>query len=463
MDTAISVNKTADQEVVATEQRKRERSVVTRMLAVFGAHSVGNLVTLCDRFLLLPIMLYFWGAELTGIWLTLRTVPAVLSVGELGFASAAGNRMTIYLASHEFSQAARVYWGTARMIGVITLVALGVNIAVLAFTPIQSWLKCETLSSFDFVLAVLAVAAYTVLVFQTQLYYAAYRSINMQAFAVFSIHLVRVAELALAVLAIFLWPSVIAVSMAYMIARALGVVAIRRNLFKQANWLCEHRSTDWGTSRELLKPALGFAAIPISQSLQLQGSALAVAIAAGPETVAAFTAMRTLARFPIQFCSSLGRTAWPEFSQAFAARDMKGLLALHQRVMAISLLLSVLSVAALIFAGPWVFQLWTGNKLEFSMAAFVMLAFGSGVCALGSNALTLLNALSLHLRTARAWFLITIVTVAALLLVTGSLDILGVAIALAVSEVLMLLWVLLDTRAQVRFLKSNQTGEFARQ
>ncbi len=37
------------------------RNLRARMLRVFGAHTLGNLVTLADRFLLLPIMLYVWG------------------------------------------------------------------------------------------------------------------------------------------------------------------------------------------------------------------------------------------------------------------------------------------------------------------------------------------------------------------------------------------------------------------
>lgn len=427
----------------------------SRMLRVFGAHTLGNLVTLADRFLLLPVMLIVWGPKITGVWLTIRSLPAVLSVGELGFASATGNRMTEYLAEKNELAAARVYWSTSRLINTISIVCLaGVLLATLTL-PLSSWFKGQVLEPWEFSAAVFVMAVYTVSIFQTQLYYAGYRSIHLQATAAFGTHVMRVAELLLVILALFSAANVLAVAAGYVVARLAGAWWLRCNLLQRAPWLNEHRETSWHEGVALLKPALGFAALPLAQTFQLQGSTLAVAAATGPEVVAAFTAMRTLARFPIQFCSTLGRTVWPELSQALAHGEHRKAEQLHRKMMLISLLFSLASVTGLLLLGHWVYVRWTANRLDWSFENFALLAVAAGLSAYSTNAMTVLNAMSKHGRASLVWVLIALVSVAITIAIPSWLNINGICWVLLISDILALAYVLWSTREQVKELNKS--------
>lgn len=427
-----------------------------RMLRVFGAHTLGNLVTLADRFLLLPVMLYVWGPKITGVWLTIRSLPAVLSVGELGFASATGNRMTEYLASQNVRAAACAYWSTSRLINAISGVCLfGVLLATLTL-PLSQLFKGQVLSPWEFNAAVFFMAVYTVSIFQTQLYYAGFRSIHMQATAAFGTHMMRVAELLLVLLALFLFSNVLAVAAGYLIARLAGALWLRMKLLKATDWLGVNREGSWAEGRALLRPALGFAALPLAQTFQVQGSTLAVAAATSPEIVAAFTTMRTLARFPIQFCSTLGRTAWPEFSQALAHAEYRKAVRLHRKMMWLSLALAIASVAGLMVLGKIVYEIWTSHKLTWSPEVFALLALSAGLAAHGANAMTVLNAMSKHGRPSVAWTILALTSVGIAMAIPTRLDVMGICWVLLIGDALALVYVLLVAHQQVQELDRDQ-------
>lgn len=426
-----------------------------RMLRVFGAHTLGNLVTLADRFLLLPVMLYVWGPKVTGVWLTIRSLPAVLSIGELGFASATGNRMTEYLAEKNELAAARVYWSTSRLINAISLASLAVVLVLSLVLPLSSWFKGQVLQPWEFNAAVFLMAIYTVSIFQTQLYYAGYRSIHLQATAAFGTHIMRVGELLFVLVALFSAANVLAVAAGYVVARLMGALWLRNNLLKSAGWLSRHRETSWQEGQALLKPALGFAALPLAQTFQLQGSTLAVAAAAGPEVVAAFAAMRTLARFPIQFCSTLGRTVWPELSQALAHGEHRKAEHLHRKLMWISLAFSVGSVIGLLGLGHWIYVVWTSNKLIWSPVVFALLSLSAGLTAYSTNAMTVLNAMSKHGRASVVWVVLALTSLAITIAIPNWLDVSGICWVLLVADVLALVYVWTATHEQVQELSKD--------
>jgi O-antigen/teichoic acid export membrane protein len=426
------------------------------MLAVFGAHTLGNFVTLADRFLLLPVMLYVWGPAITGVWLTIRSLPAVLSVGELGFASATGNRMTDQLAENQFMPAARLFWATSRLINCISLGCIAFTLLATLCLPLARLFQCEGLSAWEFNLAVFLMAIYTISVFQTQLYYAGYRSIHLQATAAFGIHAVRVVELLLVVAALFFGSSVLAVATGYVVARLIGAFILRQYLLRKAPWLAQHRATDWSEVRPLVKPALGFASLPLAQTFQLQGTTLAVAAATNPEMVAAFTAMRTLARFPIQFCATLGRTAWPELSQALAQRQYAVAVKLQQRMMWLSLAMALASIVGLLLLGQYVYAIWTSSKLEFSSLTFALLSITAGLTAYSTNAMTLLNANSSHGRASVVWILLAGLSVVVTVAVPKHLGIVGISAVLLLCDIAVLAYVMIAARRQMNDLTREQ-------
>ena len=63
-----------------------------------GSNSYGQLVSLVVQFATVPLLLTVWKVERYGLWLTLATVPAYLSMSDFGFAMAAANDMSMAVA-----------------------------------------------------------------------------------------------------------------------------------------------------------------------------------------------------------------------------------------------------------------------------------------------------------------------------------------------------------------------------
>jgi hypothetical protein len=59
--------------------------------------------------MLVPVLASRWGLELYGQWLLLATLPQFLSMSDLGFATAAGTRMTMAVARGDRDEALRLF------------------------------------------------------------------------------------------------------------------------------------------------------------------------------------------------------------------------------------------------------------------------------------------------------------------------------------------------------------------
>src|SRR6266478_3684793 len=70
-----------------------------RLLRAIGATALYPIVTAVIQLVSVPIFLRFWGPRLYGEWLLLSTLPSYLSLSDMGFASVAGNDMTMRVAA----------------------------------------------------------------------------------------------------------------------------------------------------------------------------------------------------------------------------------------------------------------------------------------------------------------------------------------------------------------------------
>lgn len=425
---------TVTQELKSTN-RAADRSAWRRLTAVFGAHFLGNLVTIADRILLVPLMLVLWGADLFGVWIIIRSVPAWLSISEMGFASAAGNLMTSAVAAKDSGEAGTVYKTTRWLIGLISIAGLAIAGLICLCVPLSELLHCEFVSRRDFAIAILLACVYTVSIFQTQVLYAAARSEQLHAEVTVQIHVTRMAELALSLLIMWAGGGLIAASCGYLLARWAGIVYIRQYLHQRISW---HR--DGAVSRELarrmVQPALGYAVLPIVQALQLQGMTMVLAMFSAPSAVLAYNSMRTLARMPQMLGMSIGRTAWPEMTTAIAHGDSQRLRRLYRHTQIVGIGFGVCSLIGLALCGPMVFSVWTMGRVTFDWQTFLLLSAGAAVTSYATTQMSILNAAGHHQTSALFWSVISAVSVCVCYFTGPQLTGRSASLILLVAEVL---------------------------
>lgn len=417
-----------------------------RLAITFTANAAGNLILIADKFFVLPMMLWAWNKDVVGIWFVVRSVPAFLSVGEMGFASVTANSMTFAVAKQDYELASLLYWSTLRLLNWISIAGLALTVAALSLAPIAEWLGCNHPG---FATATFFSALYTVSIFQTQALYAAFRSIEMQAEATTAIQTIRVAELVAAIVALSFGGQLAALAATYAAVRLAGIVLMRLWLRKRIHWLHVDRRASWSSVRELVRPSFAMAGITFAQSIQLQGYTLILSAFTTPATVASYNAMRILARLTLQVGQTVSRTSWPEVTSLLAQNRRLEAYKLQRRGVFMTAGLTSLAALGLFLFGPWVFTVWTLRELEFIPSAFVMLTLSACLISITLACAVLQMAQSAHESISVLWCATIGVTLIVAVVLTPFIGEIGLTAIFLICDLVILTFVVLNGRAML--------------
>ncbi len=407
-------------------------------------------MSLAERFLLVPVMLIFWGAETLGVWMIICSIPAYLSLTEMGFANAAGNMLTRFVVEENYASARKVYWSTSVLINAVSMICLGLTALVVLTVPLAEVFNCNVVSSQVFGGALFLMAVYTVAMFRSQLLYALARSVERHAIVAFQTQMARVAEILCCILVVAVGGGLMEVAIGYLITRLGQIFAVEWALHRHINWLEPRSKCDKQILNELVGPALGFAGLSVAQGFQLQGVTLILAMALSPTKVAAYTAMRTLARLSLMIGLTFCKTVWPEMSSATARSDISLLTRIHRKTCYITTATNCLSLVLLLTLGPTIFAIWTSGKLPFDSATFVLLCFGAAATSSTTAAMAILNAGNKHGRAAVFWTCASLVSLILCFVIRDSLTMVRISAIMAVFDLIILIFIVLASVAYLR-------------
>lgn len=354
-----------------------QQQVKHRMFKSFGAHTVGNIITMTDRFFTIPIFLTFWGMGTFGEWVIIRALPAYLASADMGFANAAGNELT-ELHTQNQKEKANVIFQT--VLGIILVASIVVCLLLLLLANLFSFydvFNIKELSRSDFLSSMVYAAVYILLIFQTQLVYSVARSLGLHDISVWVLNVVRIVEIVVVITIVYAGGGVLAAAFAYALCRLLGVIGMYAWMKRIAPWLSFNmRYCSWHEMKRLFRPALSFTLLPISAAINLQGSILVISAMTTPAYAGAFSALRTLSRLVFQFGTQVNKTIWPEISIAYASQDTALLFRLHCIAMKTTLFGSVLMGGGLIVFGEILVSHWGMGKIPYDFWLFVWLIIG---------------------------------------------------------------------------------------
>jgi O-antigen/teichoic acid export membrane protein len=194
--------------------------------------------------------------------------------------------------------------------------------------------------------------------------------------------------------------------------------------------------------RRLIAPALGFLAFPLGNALALQGPILIIGAVFGGPAVAMFSALRTLARVPMQLSNMFNSSVWPEMTRAYGAGDLLLLRNLHRASWGLTALLVFCMAGALGVLGRWIAHQWLGGQAPFDPLVFNMLLLLTVVSAMWNSSAVVLTATNSHLALGSLYIAVNAVGIAlaaTLTLPFGWWPLLG---CLAAAELGLLAWVL---------------------
>jgi len=418
-------------------------TVRQRIMSALAANAFGQAVTLASQIVLTPMFFRFWGAAKYGEWLMLSSIPAYLTMADLGIGSAAGNEMTMRASAGNHRGAQETFRGAllvSLLAGAVAL-TVGVVAGVLNFryaVPATPHIPSAEAA------AVLLVLALTVAIgFTGGVVSAGFRCGERNALGIVLSNTSRLLE-ALTMGALLLagksplWLCAggLCVKLLMLLAQMLWLVRI-------APWrFTPYAAADKNLVKRLIAPSMGFLAFPLGNALALQGPILIIGYVFGGPAVAIFSAMRTLARLPIQITNVFNSSVWPEMSRAFGSGDMPMLRQLHRQTWGVTLFLTVGSGLGLCLLGPVVAHIWLGANVAYNAPLLNTLIAVTVVSATWNASSVVLAAINAHARMGLVYVLTNAATLGTAYLLTPHLGWSALLSCLLVAEVMLMAYVL---------------------
>jgi O-antigen/teichoic acid export membrane protein len=211
----------------------------------------------------------------------------------------------------------------------------------------------------------------------------------------------------------------------------------------QCPWLFSPRlDADRQLVRRLIAPSLGFMAFPLGNALALQAPILIIGHAMGGPAVAVFSAMRTLARLPMQIANAFNASVWPEMSRAHGAGDVALLRRLHRSSWAVALPLAAGAGLVLVLMGEWIGRLWLGPQVHVDANVLLALVVVTVLSVVWNASSVVMSAINAHARLGALYVLANGLCMGAAWLLTPRWQWWGLLPMLVLAELVLLLWVL---------------------
>lgn len=419
-------------------------STTSRILRGFGASGFHQIVNIALQLGLVPIFASRWGVSLYGVWLMIFTIPSFLALTDLGFANASTIEMTMRIARGDLHGATKLFQsGWVTTLCVPTSLCL-VAVSAVWIIPASSLPSPQLISSFDFRSTLSLMIAYGWLCLQGSTFMGVLRANSDFALSSFLSAMVYLSEGILAALAALSGGKTALVASTYVLGRLLGVCGLAYVSRRRATWLrigfSEARLAD---VERLFRPAMASMTIPMSTAGVLQGTALAVGVAAGPSAVAAFTAVRTLTRAGVQMASLLTQPVAPEFSAAYARNERSKLARLYLYNLCASMVVLVPAVLVLCAFGPTIVLFWTHGAIQVEWNVVCVMTAAMLCNGIWTSTSSLLQAMNSHGLYAYTYATLAVLSVSLSYFISGRLGTIGAGLSVLALDALMLLLMLL--------------------
>ena len=422
---------------------------------MFGAQTYGTAINTLDKLVTVPLFLVFWGVNLYGEWLVLRAIPSYLGVAELGFATAAANKMSVAIVENRHDRAVSYFQAAFLVLSAVSLFVLIFFFMGLALIDIRGLLNFSAEFDYSIPLVLLSFILYVVCIFQTQLLSAAYRSVGRYTAAAYFTYNIRLFELIAVALVLILDGGVVSASAAYLAVRVSGSLLMAWNLLRSEKWIkFGFSSSSLGVIREMMPDATGFLAFPLAQAMSLQGMVFIVASVFSPVLVPLFNASRTLSRTLVQLGMQVNRSVWPELTRLYASGEIESAKKIFTMATATTLWVGGIGGVVLLLMSPFIFEIWTVGKLESDLPLMGILIFSALLNGYWFSSLSVLAATDSHKLVAFFYVIVVCVSLLAAKYLAQTSGLTGVALAVLIAELLMTIAVLRFSlmKTNIRFL-----------
>ena len=376
-----------------------------------SANTAGLAITLISQLLTVPLFLRTVGVQQYGAWLLLTSFSTYLSLGNVGFATAAGTRATGLVAlglREQAGQVIRSMWAGLSIFCGAAAVILTLSFAFALPTKLFTPLSYES--------AVIIIASQFLYIWMwvhASFVEAAFRAGAQYARGILWLHSLRLIDFIIIAGVLLATKSLVLVSVAVLFGRLVATCAYYRAGVRRLDWFrLGYRDIRWELVRQLAVKSFTYMGFSAGNAVSAEGYVLLVSATMGPTSVVIMVTVRTVANVLRQLTSMVNLGVTPEVTRAVVARDAARTRRLLLLSVAASVALAATACGLLTWIGPTVVRVWTANHVTPDRGFVFLMTFTVLADVPWMSLTMLLTALNQHQVAGVAYVLATALSLA---------------------------------------------------
>lgn len=346
---------------------------------------------------LIPLLALHWGLALYGQWLLIVTVPMFFASSDFGLSTAASNRIIAEVARDEPDEALVTFQSANKMILAISGGLAAVAALAALLVPDRLLAVAGGMSGEEARIVLLIMIAYGATTMQDFLYSGVLRAQGRQALTMALRASTTMIEGIAVAAAVLLGAGPLVAACCFLAIRVIGIASQVIASLRFAPWLrLDFRMATGERLRALWRPAVAAMMVPLAYAIYLQGSALAIGIAAGPATVPLYTSVRTAARLWMQITNMVVIPVMPEVTAAHGQGNRRRLARLGGVLVAANGIAGPAFGAVIVFLGAPLVHIWTKGAIQPPQTMITLVGIGLVFAILWNPIASLLLAINRH-------------------------------------------------------------------
>ncbi|MCF0190500.1 MAG: hypothetical protein HUJ96_04475 [Marinilabiliaceae bacterium] len=416
-------------------------SVTKGILQNSALLTIQKLVRVLDQLLLVPFFLTQWGAEYYGEWLTLTIIPSILAFSDLGVGTAAGNGFVLAYTKGDKQRAADISKCGLLIASVAVMLGMLITVGVLLSGDYFGLFDKSLIDAHEAMLAVSLLMASRLSGFFAQLIEGYFRAARKAPMAVLFHIGYGLLTICVSIIVLYAGCGVVGYSLSVLVAHivySFVYFIYGRSLvdFEKCRGVVR-----FAELKGLMLKGLGYLADPIWQAIYFQGSTFVVRIVLGPASVAMFNTVRTVCRSVNQLFSIVNFGVFPEMQYEYGRGNLPIVQRLFRVSILVSLVIALCGFVVLLFAGPYIYNLWTHNELIVPSDVWLVFMLGVVLNAIWWTAMVVYRVTNKPYHFAVVATIMASLSVGMSYILAGFFGLLGVALGALLFDVVMVLFV----------------------
>lgn len=338
---------------------------------------VGNIASILVQLLLVPVLLFYWGASLYGEWVVLSSIPAMFALMDFGIIAVSNNLIDKYCAEKKFISANRVYYSSIFLLFLIFLMFIVFSLLIFFFFNnyiIEIFTKTDVgIVGFLFFLMVFDCMQSIFLNHHSALY----RTINKFHWTSNWQNLSRVIPMFFVMLVAVSGNFILEAAIIMVFVRLLILIAMLIDMKFRLYWI----KSQWfyfsnRVFKKILKKSIGFMTLPLSNLMVLHVTTMLIAISYNTSIVALFNSLRTFTRLIPQLVSIVGRSLWSEISK-IKDSNVSDVEKIYKYILLRTIVIALFFMFFYLLIGEDFYLLWTHGELGFDNNLFILLVLNA--------------------------------------------------------------------------------------